>query len=60
MKRLSKTALVEKLVENATLFPLLYPGKKTKVGEVILKLSDEQREICKTMTAKDFNGRIYF
>lgn len=59
MKRISKTRLLNKLIEKSILFPLLCPGKKGKVGEVIQNLSEEEREMCKTFTSKDFNGRYY-
>lgn len=50
---ITKEKLVDKLLAYAFLFDI-----KNKPGEVIHKLSKDEKEVCKTLTYKDFWRRI--
>lgn len=66
MKRRSRTTVVEKIIHSAIGEMTMYPdasnrlkSDKRKPGEAILRLSDEDREVLKTCTSKDFNHRVF-
>ena len=60
MKKISKYRLIDRIVQEAIWEPILKSIKSSydKPGKMIERLSPEEREILKTCTSKDFNGRI--
>lgn len=56
--KLSKQSLINKLLEYAFLSMVPSRYRAGEVGKGILKLSEKEREVCKTLTSEDFNHRI--
>ena len=49
----------EYVIRRLLHMPVLYPKyTNSKPGDLVKKLSDEEREILKTVTSEDFNHRI--
>ncbi len=57
MKKLLRPT-IQSVIEKLLMMPVLFPTHKGKPGELIDKLTKEERDVLSKATSKDFNHRI--
>jgi len=55
--KIGKQSLIKRMIEQASTYAFLRSGRGGKPGEQILRMSDEEREVLKTLTAEDLQHR---